>query len=349
MDDRFRSTVLNLLAAVAILAVFTYLVGWNQVWSVLKTAEPMLVFMAVVAGVTATLARGVTWKLMLEAYGFEYSFGELFRIYYAGSLANNVTPLGQLGGEPFISYLLSRSSDTAYERHFGAIFSADLLNAAPFYSLSVIGVVFFLLRYPFTPIVSLLAAVVLSIIAAIVVFLVLTWYRRDMVKGIAHGLERSVRFLIWFITGRRRFSEAEMSLGDRIDSFYATVREGLMFRDAVSSSLIVSHAARFLDVVSVYAAVLALGVKPGFLPILFVVPISSLAFYIPLPGGLGGLDVALAWLLVLLADLPIAVASATVVIYRLSTYGFIVGVGGLSTLYIVRNGFGGDVGGDEML
>lgn len=113
--------------------------------------------------------------------------------------------------------------------------------------------------------------------------------------------------------------------------YYEIVEEVLADRRTVLEAAVFNQLGWVLFVVPLYTSGLALGVSLPVALVLFLVPAAGLATAFPLPGGLEGMEVALAALLAVLSALEFPEAGA-VVLYRLCSYWFFVGVGGLCAL-----------------
>ncbi|MEF8818818.1 MAG: flippase-like domain-containing protein [Haloferacaceae archaeon] len=81
-------------------------------------------------------------------------------------------------------------------------------------------------------------------------------------------------------------------------------------------------------VVPLYTSFRALGVSLPLGVVLLAVPAAGLANAVPLPGGLGGAELALGGTLVALAGLDIPTAAAGVLLYRLCAFWFLAALGG---------------------
>jgi len=81
--------------------------------------------------------------------------------------------------------------------------------------------------------------------------------------------------------------------------------------------------------------VLAVGRSISLWLVFFIVPASTLAGLTPSPGGLGGVEAALVGLLVVLAGFSTASGYATATVYRLASYWFALGVGGVAAVAVV--------------
>ena len=335
MDRSVKKLFVNLGIAFAILFAFITFVGWGEIFSAIKGAYPVFVVLGITAGITSTFVRGFTWKIIFESFGYDYSLGELFQIYYTGVFANGVTPLGQLGGEPFLAYVLSKKYDINYEKKFGALFSADMIISLPFFTMSVAGLVYFLTLYPSRPIISLLSAFILLPTIGVVLFFIATWHLKGFVKRAAIRIRNMILSVVNFITFNWDQLKIDSDGGDmheKVDRFYESVEFAFTNKGTVSRAIYVSHLARFMDFVSVFAFLLSLGIKPEFLTVLFIVPMAGMGFYLPLPGGIGGQQLIMSLLLVFIANIPLSTASAAVLMYRISTFGFIMLVGGLCAI-----------------
>jgi uncharacterized membrane protein YbhN (UPF0104 family) len=71
---------------------------------------------------------------------------------------------------------------------------------------------------------------------------------------------------------------------------------------------------------------------------LFIVPVGGLATVVPLPGGIGGVEFAVAGMVIALTTIDPAVVGAMVLLYRVCVYWFLVLVGGAS-LFLAATSF----------
>ncbi len=71
---------------------------------------------------------------------------------------------------------------------------------------------------------------------------------------------------------------------------------------------------------------------------LFLIPASGVARVIPLPGGLGGVEVVLGGMIIGLTGLDAGTAGGVVLLYRLLSYWGILVLGGLYSMYFLDIG-----------
>ncbi len=341
MKDSLKRILFNLFVGAGILVAFITYVGWGDVFSAIAGADSTLLSLGLLAGITATITRGFIWKVVFDKFDYSYNVFELFKYYYAGAFANGITPLGIAGGEPLIAYIISKEHDVDYEKKLGSIFSSDIMISIPFLTMSLVGLGYFLFLYHSRPIISILSAFILIPSIVIILFFIVTWHLKDAVKKGAVYLRKVVLFFIRFIT--LKWDNLKISgsgnMHEKVDRFYETIEFAFSNKRTVTEAVFISHVSRFFDVLSLYAFIAALGFQPSFFTVLFILPMAGLGFFLPLPGGLGSQQLILSLLLVFIANIPISVSSAAVLLYRLSTYGFVMLVGGSFAFKMSRKVF----------
>lgn len=170
----------------------------------------------------------------------------------------------------------------------------------------------------------------MAAVAAVLAGLCLVfWYRRAGVTAVLASGTGLVRPVVAPVAPgvASRLDPGRVAAG--LDRGYATVDAVLADRRAVLDAALLTQLGWVLFVVPLYTSGLALGVRLPVALVLFLVPAAGLATAFPLPGGLGGMEIALAALLAALTVLELAESGAVVVLYRLCSYWFFVLVGGL--------------------
>ncbi len=300
-------------AALAVIGVFTWAVGWQDILAATSRASPLLLAVGAVLAFTGFLAVGVAWWVIVRrvtGYGLRHGLW----VFLATQFANSVTPLGQFGGEPFIAYLLSRDSDLRIEESFGAVLAADIVNTVPFFTFSFLGIVIFLLHFPQNGVVSFLLEAVLGLTVLVAAAFLSAWWFRDTTLSLLGWVGTRLA------SGLDHFDVDGDSLKERGEGFYTVFEELLAERRTVGVSLAVAHVSSLLGVAALSLLLLSLGAEAPLSALLFILPASMLAGYLPLPGGLGGIELALAGLLNTVAGVAWPVASAAALLYRIFTY-----------------------------
>ncbi|MCJ7479103.1 MAG: flippase-like domain-containing protein [Candidatus Nanohaloarchaeota archaeon QJJ-7] len=325
MDIQSGKTVAGFGGAAAIILLFTWFVGWDKILSTVSKASPPLVLLGLATGFGSIICLGTAWWLVIrEATGYTYTGG--LRVFFATMFANSVTPLGQFGGEPFIAYIVSRDADIPIEEGFGAVLAADMINSVQFFTLTFLGILVFLVYFPMGPVVSFVLKLVIVLVGLLALGFVFIWNYRDKTLGLLRWVGQKVEAFMVLLGLEKKVDEEE--LVSKGSNFYAVLERLLGRRKEVAKALAFSHLSGLMAVGGLYLLILSLGFDAPKSALLFVLPASMLAGYLPLPGGLGGIEVALMALLTGIAGVPAAVASAAALLHRSATYWMTLLVGG---------------------
>jgi len=156
-------------------------------------------FLAVILGV------GLLWlsswamalRTVLDALGVQVSVVEAVTLYASSAFANNVTPFGQAGGEPFSALLIARATGFEYERSLAAVASVDSLNFVPSIVLALGGLVYYLTTFAVSDDLLGVLALVVALAVAVPVALVFAWSNRDRVEaGVVRAVAPVTRMLL---------------------------------------------------------------------------------------------------------------------------------------------------------
>lgn len=312
----------------ALLAALLYLADVGEFVASLRRADTSLFIVALAFGFSSLLVWAWVWHRFFEEVGIEATVSQTVRMFLTGNFLNSITPLGQFGGEPIMAYIVSETTDVEYEKTLACVVSADVLNATPFFTFTLGGILYLAvvgsLRGPFVEI-AVLAVVLL-------------------------GLLSLLAYLLWSDDGRlgavlvRLIDALEARLG-RAESVFESVRESIegvekAFKEAGSdrrflvTTAAVSHLAILAQIVSLYFVFRSLGLPTEFVPIYLIVNLSVLATLSPTPGGTGTYEAAFAGLTTVFYSVDLATAVTAAVLFRLTTYwpGILVGAVALLTL-----------------
>ncbi|MDY6789534.1 MAG: lysylphosphatidylglycerol synthase transmembrane domain-containing protein [Candidatus Nanohaloarchaea archaeon] len=324
MDGKLRKTVVGAsVAAVGLISAVT-LIGWKEIFGALISSSPRYMALGFVVSLGTWLAWSISWITVVHHVGHSFSFAKHLMVFFGGLFANNITPMGRMGGEPFIAWVLCKNSDVSYEKSLAAVFSADLINTLPFFSISVIGLLMFVILYPTTFLVKFLGTLLAVVGIAITAALVTAWIRKDFAEEMAVFISSIVKEALsrlGLLTKKLEERLNKEMIQEKVDSFYYTVHSVVSTRKRLFKAVIMSHLAWFLEIVVLYIFLIAAGwVEPRFTYILLILPISNIASYFPSPGGIGGFEAVLVLLLVFIAGIPVSTASVAVILYRTAAY-----------------------------
>lgn len=316
--------------AFLIIGAFTWAVGWGEIVAAVAGADNGLLLAGGLTSFAGIIGLGAAWLIVVRDVA---PYGPLdgLRVYFATMFANSVTPLGQFGGEPFIAYILSRDAGIPYEESLGAVMAADLLNAVQFFSLSFLGIIVFLLYFPLGPLVATILQIAIGLVILLALATTLLWTKQQtairLMGRLGAWLDRLFDRMHLERGAFGRISRDYMQ--EKTRNLYGIVGRLLQERRMVVEALTVSHLAGLLSVAGLYLIVLSLGIDAPKSALLFLLPASMLAGYLPLPGGLGGIEVALTSLLTGIAGVPLPVAGAAALLFRVATYWSSLLIGGV--------------------
>jgi len=287
---------------------------------------------AVAVGLSSLFVWAWVWHRFFGQLGITATASKTVRLFFSGHFLNSITPLGQFGGEPVMAYIIADTTDTEYEGALAAVVSSDMVNAVPFFTFTIGGVAY------------------LSLFGSLHGFLFDVGWVALLILLIGGGLA----YLLWSPDGtlgravlgllsaiERRVSWGETVLHSLQDGVRRT--EALFERAGRDSSFLLttilgSHLAIVAQIVSLYIVFLAMGLDPTFVPLYFIVNLSTIATLSPTPGGSGTYEAAFSWLMTLFYSVDLATALTAAVLFRLTTYWPGLVVGFLTLLTLDRRG-----------
>jgi len=329
-SERLRTTVLGFGVAAVVLCVLGWLVGIDDVVTILTQAdtEGVIVVGVLVAGWVAIWGFGI--RAVLEALGTPTSPSTGVLLSAGAGFANNVTPFGHAGGEPLTGLLIVDRTSASYERGLAAMATVDTVNVIPSVGFGLLGVGAIAVDGPVgdrlmvATVGGLGAVVVLSVLG------VAGWRRRiDLTDRLIVGLEavfQPVARLVPQLTPPTR-----NAMATRIEGFVDDIEQIAGSRRTLLIVVGYSAVGWLSQIAAFWAAFEAIGTPISPAAALVAVPIASVAAALPLPGGAGGIESALVGLLVAtpLTGLSSASAVAGVVLFRGFAFWVPTGVGGI--------------------
>jgi uncharacterized protein (TIRG00374 family) len=330
---RLRPTVraaVGLVLAVAVLAVFVRFTGGRAVLGALWEADGRLVAVGSVAGVAAVLCWSEALRRALS--GTRAVGGVRYRLaYLSGDFARQVLPMGHLSGSAIIAYAVSRPFDYEYEEALAAVTVADLLNLLCAVGLSATGLAAVVLRADVGDVRTFLAGLAGAVFVAGGIVALVTRRRgvlERLAASVARGLHRAAtRLGLDFAAERLEPTSTER----RIEGYFGALDAVAEDRRRVAATASFAALGWLSYAVALTAAAAALGVGVSFAAALFVAPAAGLVGWSPLPGGAGGVEVAVTAGLVAVAGVSVESAAAAALLYRVCSYWVVVVVDGLST------------------
>jgi uncharacterized protein (TIRG00374 family) len=329
-----RKTLLKTAAGFLVAAVLLYLFGWALGWAeilaVLERASLGWVVVACASTATCLVLWAKGWDIVLRVVGVDIPLSHLVPTYYAATFGDYVTPFGKAGGGPLVAYVLSTHDRATYEEAFASVFTTDSLNLLPFFSFAGVGVVALAsngeVPAAIRPAVLLLGgmAVALPVLGWVL------WQKEAW-------LVRTVSRVGAWVGERTAFVDAG-TVEARTVEFFSHLDRVATSRKRLLEVVTLSYGGWLLFAAPMWFAGQALGVELDLWLVAFVVPASTLASFVPTPGGLGGVEAAVAGLLVALAGLPVPLAAGIALLYRVASYWFVLVTGGVAAFWVVYQG-----------
>lgn len=320
---------------VVLLALYS-VVGLDAVLAALGRADPV----ALAAVGTVALAWLLAWSLalrtVLAVIAVQVSVPLSFMLFAGATFANNVTPFGQAGGEPFSALLVSRSTGIEYENGLAAVASVDTLNFVPSVSFALVGVGYYATQSTVGDRVELAVAALAALALGIPLAAYFGWRARDRVAALAGRAILPVGRALGRVVPIASPPD-EAGIRRRIEGFFAAIERVADDRRQLALALGFSALGWLLLSASLWLSLFALGHAVPFAAVLFIVPLGSVASVTPLPGGLGGVEAALVLLIVPITGVDPATAGAAAVVHRGATYWLPVLIGGSATAVLEAN------------
>ncbi len=329
LDRRAAAKFLaGFLLAAALVYLLGAVVGWGETVRQLRAADLRWVVVACLSTVLCLAAWTKTWQVVIGALGVTVPYRKLVTTFFAATFANYVTPMGQAGGEPFIAYVLARETEASYEESLASVVTADLLRALPFFNVGFVGVGYLLATRGLSERTAEFAVAIAALAVALPVGVAVLWRHREgaettLLRALAPIADRTARLDI-------------ASVRERIDHLVESVEVIAAARRPLAVALAFAYVGWLLFALPLYFSGLALGLPVPLLLVAFLVPVTVIAGSSPTPGGLAAIEGTLVVLLAALTALTAGEALAVTTVHRLTSYWFVVAVGGLAALWVLR-------------
>ncbi|WP_435175515.1 lysylphosphatidylglycerol synthase transmembrane domain-containing protein [Halorussus sp. AFM4] len=314
-----RTVLWGFLAAFLALAALAAVVGIDAVVGGLADAEPRATAAALGVAAAWLVAWGLSLYVALRTLRVDVTPWRSVLVYASATFFNGLTPFAQVGGEALSAAVIARSTDTEYETGLAAVASVDLVNLAPSPAFALAGLVSLVAAGERSAELRLAAMTVFGVAMAAVVAGALAWrFRTDVGRSLTRTTVGAVAAANR-VTGRVLPVDTARLAG-RVEAFLGGVGRVFGYRRRLVVCLGLSTAGWGCLVLAFWLSLRAVGHPVGGGLAAFVLPVGMLAIAIPLPGGVGGIEAALVGLLVAVGGVPVAGATAGVVLYRGATY-----------------------------
>lgn len=298
-----------------ILALLIYFADVKQFINALKSVDIFYMSLAMISGLSVFLVWGFIWDSFFDNLDIDVGLGESIQMFMAGNFMNSVTPLGQLGGEPFMAYIVSENTEASYEKSLSAVVSADLINSIPFMVYATTGFVYLLIYGTLNARIENVIILVSGLTLFVAGLIYLLWFDRKLLEKWCHGI---VEFVGNKFNRTEKFVEPVKEKITEIKKTFESIGEDPRH---LLKTAVISHLAPVTQFICLYFIMKGLSIEPNFIAIYMTVILAGLAMFSPTPGGSGTFEAAFAGLLVLFyPELGLDKAVASAVLFRLTTY-----------------------------
>jgi hypothetical protein len=333
MDVDSLQVAAGFLGTAIVLGVMAYLVGVGELLSAFALLDTTGVVVITAAGLAWLGAWSLALGRVLRTLDVPISTVDAVLLYASAAFANNVTPFGQAGGEPFSALLISRATDTEYERGLAAIASVDSLNFVPSIALALLGLAYYVARFTVGDRIQFVIAVVVGLALGIPLLGYGLWrYRARVRAAVARVLHPVTAAVASVVPGLHAPDPA--TIRERVSNFYGAIGRVATGGGNLVLAMAYSTVGWLFLCLTLWLSLWTLGYQVPATIVIIVVPVSTIASIAPLPGGAGGVEAATVLLLVPTTGVSAATAGAAAIIYRVATYWLPTVLGGLAAAWL---------------
>lgn len=330
-----RRLIASFALALAVLVVFVRAVGPGRVATDLAGVRGSWAALAVALALATFLAWSESLRQLYLGADTDVAHTRFRLAFLSGVFAKQVLPAGNASGPAFIAYAVNTESDNRYEYDLAVATVGELSNLGASLVVATAGIVALLFAGGGTNALLGFGAIVVGTGAvAVSGLLALLFLRRSAFDALVRRLGWLVRATAGRRSGRIAAAVAPARVDAWLDGFGRPLAALATDRRALGLGLSYSLVGWLSLSLCFVASGLALGHGLPVVLGLFVVPVGGFASAFPLPGGVGGIEVAMAALVVALVGTELVAATATVLLFRLASFWLVLAVGGLASVYL---------------
>ena len=325
-----RRTLVGFLVGLSLLVAAATLLDLPAVARVVAAADGELFVLALAFGLGGVTALGEALRRVRSAVGPEAdaAVGRFFAAFWSAHFLRLLVPVGSSGAPAITAYMLYGAFDGEYEEELAVTTAAELLSFVASATLALTGIALALAGGTTVRYANLLVGAGLAVLGLAMALLVGLLVRPEAADPVVHPVARALDATLGRVSSRAHAVLAPDAVEESLARFHETA--GLL--RAAPRALVAGVALSLLAWVCLslplYVGGLALGEQFPVALVLVAVPVSGFLYVLPVSGGLGGVEVVVASLLVAGAGVTVPVAAAATLLYRLSTFWAPLVVGG---------------------
>ena len=318
------SVVAGLLAGLLALALFGWFVGVEQVAATVAELDPVPFALGFVAVVGAVGSQFLALTVLL---GVRPSLGGALA-YLRGVYGRQLLPVGNVAGPVLIAYSMRSATGVRTDR---ALPATIIAQAATFLGSTVVALAGTSAlvaggRGGLLPLAGLLGVATAGWLALLAAFVGDVDVDR-ITHGLARAINRTLGRLSRVVATKTSREAIERGLGE-FDDARRLIRENPSRVVLAAALSVLGWALLCLPAVTTSTE---LGTPVALVLAFVAVPVSDFLNLLPVPGGIGGVEVVMAAGFVTLGGTDLAVAAVIAFCVRLCTYWFVLLLGGTAT------------------
>ena len=285
-----------------------------------------------VAGLVPLALCGIAPQVVLRGIGVSTSTHRAVALFAGSGFLNNVTPLGELGGDVPAGLLIAGDRGTAFERGLAAITGLNVLNRVAVVALGVAALAWHGRHLDALGGWSVALAVVAWV--ALVGALGTVWVYRDALvrrvgPTVASGVATVGRWLPIVD------APTPSAVAARIHGFVDALERLAADPRRLGVALFLGLLGHLVVGTTLWLAIWTLGASVPLHDALLVIPLAKSSGLSPTPGGAGSATVLVAGLLVVVTGVDAATATAGALLYRAAAFWVPTTLGGAVTVWLV--------------
>lgn len=297
-----------------ILAGLIYFSDFNEFIAAVGSVDLFYLCLSALIGLFVYIIWAIIWHSFFTKMGIETTKIKSLHMLLAGNFLNSVTPLGQLGGEPFMAYIISENTGASYERSLSSVVSADLINSIPVILYSCISLFYLLVNEKINGDLYNIYTTFGVFVFTVFIIVYLLWFDKDLI-------ESSCLKILNYIDKNSGIGE---SLVDKLRKKIANISHSFneigSDRHHLLKLVVISLLWPLSHFICLYLIAEGLGIDLSYVTICLTPILSGLALFSPTPGGSGTFEATFAGLLTIFSNISLDIAVATAVLFRLSTF-----------------------------
>lgn len=314
--------ILPLAISILLLYIFFKLTKFKDVVDVISYLSKWEFLLLTSLSLLSFILWSLTFYNNIKRNGYMLSYSKFLITHAIGNFLKRTNPLGEFGGEFLMAYAYSKELKIPYSNSLGIIFSSGTINSLPSYAMAILGFIYFIDKSTLKLTKYFLSPFIIILIFLIVLYFV--YFERNF-------LERITLKIINLLNLKSKFQKR---LRVSINNFYSGIDNSLKFDRTLAKILILSILASLGEILILYFIFQIFNMSLNFIILLLVVPLSFLVIHLPLPGGLGGVELTMSFLLNLLGGIPLKEAASIVLLFRLISFWIPVFLGAI--LFVIK-------------